>query len=101
MLPSGFYSSVRSGSGGLPPCHLQRGRSGGHGLDDGLAEPFFEADFPEPRIGTRHQGPLAQLRAEVAGARVGDHFTRILVCTETQSDEFVEAKLLWSRDLDD
>src|SRR5882724_10678391 len=83
------------------PTIVRRGRSGGHGLDHGLAEPFLEADIAQRGIGTRHQRPLAQLRAEVSSMGVGDHFTGIVACAETQSDERVKAKLLWPRDLDD
>ena len=56
---------------------------------------------PSLRIVTRHQCALAQLRAEVARVRVGDHHARIAGVRETQSDEFVEAELLRPRDLDD
>src|SRR5688500_2121159 len=77
------------------------GPSGRHGFDGRLPEPVFEADLAEPGVGARHQRALAQLRAEVARVRVGDHFTGVVARTEPQSDEFVKPKLLWPRDLDD
>src|SRR5882724_12328607 len=77
------------------------GPAGRYGFDGGPAEPVLEADLAQPGIGIGHERALAQLRAEVARVRVGDDHPRILACTETQSDEFVKAKLLWPSDLDD
>src|ERR687896_1960253 len=76
------------------------GPCGRNGFDGRLVEPVFEADLAEPGIGTRHQTPLVHLGAEVAGLRVGDHFTGVVARAETQSDELVEAELLRSRHLD-
>jgi hypothetical protein len=42
-------------------------QSGRYGWDRGLTKPFSEADLAEPGAGTRHQHPLAQFGAEVAG----------------------------------
>src|SRR5438094_10472758 len=75
--------------------------SGLHGVDGGSSEPILEADLAQPGVGAGHERTLAQLRAVVARVRVGDDYPWILACTETQSDEFVKAKLLWPRDLDD
>src|SRR6266478_2405019 len=91
-----------------PPMRRFRNRiarssdpSGRHGVGDGRSEPVLEADLAQPGTGVGHERPLAQLRAEVARVRVGDDFLSIVACTETQSDEFVEAKLLWPRYFND
>src|SRR5918999_5167639 len=70
------------------------GPSGRYGWDCGLTQPVFEADLAQPGIGARHQTPLVHLGAEVAGVRVGDHFTGIVARAEIQPDEFVKAELL-------
>src|SRR5919106_4623998 len=70
------------------------GPSGRYRWDCGLTQPVLEADLAEPGVGARHQRALAHLRAEVAGLRVGDHFTGVVARAETQPDEFVKAKLL-------
>src|SRR4029077_3374613 len=77
------------------------GPCGRHGFDGRLAEPVFEADVAERGARVRHQRALAQLRAEVARVRVGEHFTGVVARTEPQPDEFVEAELLRSRHFED
>src|SRR3954452_25322937 len=42
------------------------------------AGPVAIADLAEDRVIARHQGPLAQLGAVVAGVRVGDHLARVV-----------------------
>src|SRR2546430_10058563 len=80
---------------------LSSDSSGRRGVDGGLSEPILEANVAQPCVGTRHQRPLAQLGAEVARLRVGGHHPWILAGTETQSDAFVKAQLLWPPDLYD
>ena len=46
--------------------------------DHGLAEPLFEAGLGEGGVGAGDECALAQLCAEVARVRVGDHLTRIV-----------------------
>src|SRR5438552_8420217 len=81
-------------------CRPQRS-SGLHGVDGGSSEPVLEADLAQPGVGAGHERTLAKLRAEVARVRVGDDYPSILACTETESNAFVKAKLLWPRHFND
>src|SRR5882672_12146199 len=68
--------------------------------DHRLAEPLFEAGLGEDGGVARHECALAQFCAEVARARIGDHFTWIVARVEASSDDLVQTKLLGARHFD-
>ena len=59
----------------------------------GLCEPGFEPRLTQSRVIAGKESAFAQLHAVAASVWVCDNFSRILVCGETLSDEFIETKL--------
>src|SRR5215470_13605775 len=62
----------------------------------GLLEPICKTRLAELRTVPRNECAFAQLRAEVACVRVGDHLARIVACAEALSEEIIEAELFGS-----
>src|SRR6476660_336794 len=75
--------------------------SGGRRLDRSPIDPLLESRLSEDGVVAGQKGSLAQLRAEVARLRIGDHITWIVACAEVSSDELVQTEPLWARYLDD
>ena len=74
--------------------------SGGLRLRDGAAEPVIETCRADARVLGGGEALVGQLCAEIEGVDVCDHLTRVSVCGQVSSDEFVETYGLGAREFD-
>src|SRR5512132_3218149 len=89
-------TGINGSLNGSPPS-----LSGSRRLDRSPIDPILEASLSEDGVVAGEKGLLAQLCAEVARVRIGDHVTWIVACAEVSSDELVETEPLWPRHLED
>src|SRR5512132_384347 len=89
-------TGINGSLNGSPPS-----LSGSRRLDRSPIDPILEASLSEDGVVAGEKGLLAQLCAEVACVRIGDHVTWIVACAEVSSDELVETEPLWPRHLED